>query len=407
MPKLATGLTVRQIETAKPGKTLSDGRGLSIVVDANRNKRWVFRYTRPDGRRNWMGLGSYPEVSLLHARSLAQSARETLAKGTDPAVAKKEEKRLLKAAVRGTFQAVGEEWYIHKAKSWASETARKAREVLDDYLYPKLASKPIADISTADVKPVLVYIYERGPRLAVKARQYVNQIIDYAIQEGLREDGKLLSLRGVLPKAEKRHYAAVTKTNDLPSMLDKIHAIESFKMRVAILTLLLTASRPSVVAGMRKDELDFASAEWHISAKRMKTGNDHITPLPEQLIQLLKEACELSGDSPFVFPGDRDPLKAHIHRDSISKSLRDNGLRGVTVSHGFRATFRTIARERLRVDPDVLEAQLAHAKKDEIQAAYDRAQFLEERHDLVQRWADYLDAISNVAKIVPLHGKVA
>lgn len=402
MPKLAKGLTIKQIDAAKPGKTLADGRGLSLVVDTGGNKRWVFRYTRPDGRRNWIGLGSYPETSLPVARALAQNQRETLAGGIDPAIAKKEAKQQLKASVRGTFKSVGEEWHAHKSKGWASETARKAREVLDDYLYPKIGSKAISELSSADVKPVLLYVHERGPRLAVKARQYVNQIVDYAIQEGLREDGKLLSLKGVLPKTERAHYAAVTKTNDLPSMLSKINSIDSHKMRVAVQTLLYTASRPGVVAGMLKSELDLEAGEWHVSARRMKTGNDHITPLPKQLIPLLQEAIAYSGNSPFVFPGERDPIGKHLNRDSISKALREAGLRGVTVSHGFRATFRTIARERLRIDPDVLEAQIAHAKKDEIQAAYDRAQFLEERHQIIQRWADYIDAVQSGAKVIPL-----
>lgn len=407
MPKLAAGLTVKQIEAAKPDKTLSDGRGLSLVVDSSGNKRWVLRYTRPDGRRNWLGLGSYPEVTLLQARTKAQEAREGLAHGADPADVKKAAKLAEKAAVRGTFKAAGEEWFNHKAKSWASETARKAREVLDDYLYPKLATKQIYDLSTADVKPVLLYVHERGPRLAVKARQYCNQIIEYAIQEGLREDGKLLSLRGVLPKAEKTHYAAVTKSNDLPALFKTISGIQSLNSRTALLLCLYTASRPGVVAGMRWDEIDMDANEWHIPAARMKKGNDHITPLPKQIIPFLEQLRSLAGNSPFVFPGREDPINTHIHRDSLSKILRENGLRGITVTHGFRATFRTIGRERLRADSDVLEAQLAHAKRDEIQAAYDRAQFLEERHELVQRWADYIEALQIGGKVVPIETKVA
>lgn len=403
MPKILQGLTVKQIDAAKPGKILQDGKGLMLIVDANRNKRWVLRYSRPDGRRNMIGLGSYPDVSLLNARTLAQKAREQIKSGGDPAAAKKASKLADKAVQRDTFKAVAEEWYAHKAKSWASETARKARETLDDYLYPKLADKLIADLTTAEFKPVLLYVHERGPRLADKARQYCNQVIEYAIQEGLRKDGSMLSLRGVLPKASaKSHYAAVTRANELPTLLKAIDDIDSLQARVALLTCLYTASRPGVVAGMRWDELDLKAKEWHIPAARMKTGNDHITPLPDQLVSQLKVLHDLACGSPFIFPGARDPMKQHMHRDSLSKVLRENGLRGVTVTHGFRATFRTIARERLKVDADVLEAQLAHAKKDEIQAAYDRAQFLEERHALIQRWADYLDALARADKVVTL-----
>ncbi len=403
MPKLAKEIKDIQVRQAKPGDTLSDGKGLHLLVDAQGNKRWVLRYVRPDGRRNSIGLGSYSKsVGLAAARTLAQKARDLLAIGKDPAEVNKEDSREKKAATRGSFEAVANEWHKHKARGWASETARKAREVLDDYLLPKLGKKPIKDITTADIKPSLLVLHDRAPRLAVKARQYCNQIIDYAIQEGLREDGRFLSLRGALPKAPKSHYAAVTKSSGLPDLVKAINGISSFQSRAAIQLCLYTASRPGVVVGARWEEIDVESREWHIPADRMKTGNDHITPLPQQVVVLLKQLKQLADGSEFVFPSSAAKL-GHIHRDSLSKILRENGLVGVTVTHGFRATFRTIARERLRADADVLEAQLAHAKKGEVQAAYDRAQFLEERHDLVQRWADYLEAVTSEAKVIPIH----
>jgi len=402
MPKRVVELSVKRIDAAKQGETLYDGKGLSLLVDSSGNKRWVLRYTRPDGRRNMIGLGAYPTVMPSVARSKAREAKAGLLQGVDPIETKKEQKREDKAANRGTFKSVAEEWYAHKAKSWASETARKARETLDDYLFPKLASKPIAEITTADIKPVILLVHERGPRLAIKARQYCNQIIEYAIQEGLREDGRLLSLRGALPKAPKSHYAAVTKSTDLPALVKAIDGIGSSQSRAAILFCLYTALRPGVVAGARWDEFDLDVMEWHISASRMKMGNDHITPIPSQMLPLLERQREIRDESPFVFPGVRNPKLKHMHRDSLSKILRESGLRGVTVTHGFRATLRTIAREKFRVDADVLEAQLAHAKKDEIQAAYDRTQFLEERHKLVQDWANYLDEIAKGAKVINL-----
>jgi integrase len=207
---------------------------------------------------------------------------------------------------------------------------------LDDSLYPKLEGYSIQSITTADIKPILVSLHERAPRLAVKARQYCNQIIEYAIQEGLREDGKLLSLKGALPKSKAVHYAAVTKTNDLPSLVKAINGIDSEHSRIALLACLYTASRPGVVAGMCWDELDLNAKEWYIPADRMKTVNDHISPLPDQLVKLIESLKPMAGDSPFVFPGNRNPIKQHTHRDSLSKVLRENGLQGVTVTHGFR-----------------------------------------------------------------------
>jgi len=402
MPKRVVELTVKQIDAAKPGATLYDGKGLALVVDIAGNKRWVLRYTRPDGRRNMIGLGTYPAVMPTVARTKARDAKTGLVQGVDPIATKRELKREEKAVSRGTFKSIAEEWYAHKAKSWATETARKARESLDDDLFPKLGAKPIAEITSADIKPVILLVHERAPRLAVKSRQYCNQIIEYAIQEGLREDGRLLSLRGALPKAPKGHYAAVTKSNDIPALINAINAIGSPQSRAAILFCLYTALRPGVVVGARWDEFDLSAMEWHIPASRMKMGNDHITPIPSQILPLLERQRGIADDSPFVFPGVRNPKTQHMHRDSLSKILRESGLRGVTVTHGFRATLRTIAREKFRVDADVLEAQLAHAKKDEIQAAYDRTQFLEERHKLVQDWADYLEAQPKSAEVIPM-----
>ncbi|MXS82021.1 tyrosine-type recombinase/integrase [Nitrosomonas oligotropha] len=402
MPKIIKNLTDLEIKTAKPGETKQDGKGLMLIVDTNGNKRWTLRYQRPDGRRNMIGLGSYPDISATIARAHADEIRQRLLQGIDPVDHKKSEKLKQETATRGTFKAVAEEWYTHKSKGWAKETARKAREILDDSLLPRLAKKAISEISSADIKLVLLEIHERAPRLAIKARQYSNQIIHYAIQEGLREDGRELSLKGALPDCKKGHYAAVTKPGDLPALLKAIEGINSIHSRVALLVCLYTATRPGVVAGMRWDELNLDNKEWHIPASRMKMGNDHITPLPDQLISTLCKLRDLAGESPFVFPGITDPINKHMHRDSLSKVLRENGMRDKTVTHGFRATFRTIARERLRIAPDVLEAQIAHAKKGEVQAAYDRTQFLEERHKLIQQWADYIDALKNNETVIPL-----
>lgn len=402
MPKIIKNLTDLEIKTAKPGETKQDGKGLMLIVDTNGNKRWTLRYQRPDGRRNMIGLGSYPDISATIARAHADEIRQRLLQGIDPVDHKKSEKLKQETAIRGTFKAVAEEWYTHKSKGWAKETARKAREILDDSLLPRLAKKAISEISSADIKLVLLEIHERAPRLAIKARQYSNQIVHYAIQEGLREDGRELSLKGALPDCKKGHYAAVTKPGDLPALLKAIEGINSIHSRVALLVCLYTATRPGVVAGMRWDELNLDSKEWHIPANRMKMGNDHITPLPDQLISMLCKLRDPAGESPFVFPGISDPINKHMHRDSLSKVLRENGMRDKTVTHGFRATFRTIARERLRIAPDVLEAQIAHAKKGEVQAAYDRTQFLEERHKLIQQWAGYIDALKNNETVVPL-----
>lgn len=369
------------------------GGGVSITANGDGTGRWVFRYNRPSGKQNQLGLGGYPVVSLSSARLAAGRLLGQVAQGVDPSAARSAEKLQKKQSNSGSFSAVAELWYEHQSKGWRSdETRRKARMVLDTYLLPRLKTMKIADLTTADVAPVLLDLHSRAPNLARKAMQFCSQIVHYAIRHGLREDGRFLSTRGLLPRAGARgHMAAVTRGALLPGLLSAIHGIGSENSRNAILLALLTAARPGEVAGARWSEIDFEAREWHVPSDRMKAGNAHISPLSRQSIHVLEKQLALANGSPFVFPGALDPQKKHINRDSLSKILRENGLRGVTVAHGFRATFRTLSVERLGALPAHAEEQLAHAKKGEVQAAYDRAKYLDQRHELMQRWADYLD----------------
>src|SRR3546814_3724185 len=138
----------------------------------------------------------------------------------------------------------------------------------------------------------------------------------------------------------------------------------------------------------------------------MKMGNDHIGPLPDQAIAVLKEMRPRAGQSPYVFPSPARQKTPHLHRYSLSKALRTMGFQGKHATHGFRGTLRTMARERLNVDIDVLEAQLAHAKKGDVQKAYDRATFDDDRRKVMQAWANYLDSLRDgKSKVVPIRDR--
>jgi integrase len=389
-------LTVKECQSFQPlhkPYKKADSHGLYLEIFPNGSKYWRVKYRFGDKEKR-LALGVFPEISLSEARNGRDLARRQLREGIDPADLKKEKKANAKKVGKGIFSIVANDWHAHKSKSWASETARKARMVLDSYLIPKLGQMLIANMSTSDFKPVLLGIHSHAPNLANKARQYCNQIVHHAIQDGLREDGKLLSLRGALPSSDSGHMAAVTKESGLPSMMKAINKISSIHSRTGILLCVYTALRPGTSVWAEWNEFNDNFSEWHIPGFKMKSGNDHITPIPSQIRPTLEQLKKLAGKSPYVFPGERDRLTSHMHRDTLSKALRDAGLQGITVTHGFRATMRTIGRERLKIDADVLEAQLAHAKKGEVLAAYDRTQFLEERHELVQKWADYLSSMN-------------
>ncbi|WP_407909213.1 tyrosine-type recombinase/integrase [Lysobacter claricitrinus] len=395
MPRQATPLTQVRLRSAKNDDfPLWDGGGLHAIVTPSGERHWRFKYRRPDGRENRIAFGNLREVSLAQARQYRDQARALLRNGTDPAVARRATKDVARLETAGAFEAVAADWLAFKAKEWSAETLRKATYVTTTYLVPRLKRTTIATLNTRQAAEVLEEIADKAPSLAVKARQYLAGIVDFAIKRGLREDGRVLALKGTVPRHAKSHISAATEIRELKLLLIALRDYSSPVTRAALRLAMFTAMRPGVVASARWDEINLDLAEWHVPASRMKTRHAHIVPLPRQALADLELMRQFSGGSGYVFPAQARQKTPHLHRDSLSKALRDMGFKGKHATHGFRATLRTIGRERLGIDMDVLEAQLAHAKKGDVNKAYDRTQHLEERRRVMQAWADFLDSLT-------------
>jgi integrase len=299
---------------------------------------------------------------------------------------------------RALFRATSERWIEAKRKGWSIETFRKARLVLDSYLIPALGSEDIRTLESRTVRPVLMEMHSRVPVLAKKAKQYAMGIVDHAINEGLRGEDSRLMLERIFQRTAAGHMPAVTENEGmLGRVMAAVDAYEGPVTRAALIVAATTAVRPGNVAGARWEEIDLKRGEWHIPAERMKTRQPFTTSLPGQAVDALREMHKLTAGREHVFLS-LTSKGGHLHRDALSKALRDSGFRGKQSAHGFRATFRTLARERLGAEVDVLEAQLAHAPKDEVQAAYARATFKAQRRKVLQQWADYLDQLRDKAK---------
>jgi len=418
MPRLAKPLTELQISRARvTGKayTLPDGNGLHLAVSAAGLKTWVVRYRLPGSSTATPAtIGRYPTMTLAEARVCAVEAKRNAAQGKITAGLRKAQQAAAAAsdadttaeaaaqaeAERATFRAVSGRWLAERRPSWAAETYRKARLVVDAYLIPALGDDDMRTLETKDVRPVLVEMAAKTPQLARKARQYVGSIVDHAINEGLRPDESALRLARSLPTFRSGHMPAVT--DDEGKLGEVMRAIDAHGNRVvrAALTLAaLTVMRSGVVASARWSEIDLEAGEWKIPGKepdgsnRMKTGQDYSTSLPEQALEVLREMHTRSAGEEYVFPPQARQKTPHLSRDALSKALRDMGFQGTHTTHGFRASLRTLGRERLGIDVDVLEAQLAHAPKDEVEAAYARVKFKEQRRVVMQAWADHLDKL--------------
>lgn len=398
-------LSALAIKTASPGKHF-DGGGLFLDVKDNGARYWRLKY-RYATREKLLAFGTYPEVSLAEVRRKRDAARALLRDGKDPGAERQASKQAQRQTTEAVFPVVAAAWLANKRKEWASETYRKAEYVTNTYLIPSLSKSSVATLTTKQAADTLEWIATKAPSLASKARQYLNGIVNYAIRQGLREDGKLLALRGAIPKHEKGHIPAATDPKEIATLLKAIDNYPTPVTRAALKLTMLTAMRPGVVAGARWADIDLESAEWSVPPDMMKMRHAHIVSLPKQAITVLREMKAYTDGHEYVFPPLARQKTLHLHRDAMSKALRTMGFQGRHATHGFRGMLRTVARERLGVDSDVLEAQLAHAKKGDVQKAYDRTTFNDERRNMMQGWADYLDNLRSGGKVVHIKRKAA
>ena len=396
-------LTSLAIKHAEQGKRF-DGGGLYLHVKDNGARYWRLKY-RFCGKECVLALGTFPEVSLSEARERREDARKLLRDGKNPAAERKAIKASRRQAQDAGFAVVAEDWLKCKSKGWMPETTRKATYIIDAYLIPPLKSHSIASLTTKQAKDALLDIENHAPTLAHKARQYVCDIVLYAIRDGLREEGRALSLQGVLGSYDKGHMPALIDPKEVPALMNSIEAYPSTITRLALKIVSLTIRRPGEVAAARWAHIDLDKAEWTIPGKFMKMKRPHTVPISTQAVAAFREVEFYSAGQEFVFPALARQKSPHLSRDSMSKALRKMGYQGKHVTHGFRGMFRTMAREQLGIDEDVLEAQLAHAKKGETQAAYDHAVFIEKRRRVMQAWANYLDNLRAGRNIVPIKRK--
>jgi len=397
-------LTALAIKHAKPGKHF-DGGGLYLQVKDNGARYWRQKY-RFGGKEHVLAFGTFPDVSLSEARERRDDARKLLRDGKNPATERKAIKASHRQAQDAGFAVVADAWLVFKSKGWKSETLRKAKYVINAYLIPSLKSHSIAALTTKQAMDVLLSIAENAPTLASKAQQYLGGIVKYAIHQGLREEGHILSLRGTLPSYDKGHMPAIDDPKEVPALLNSIDAYPSVITRSALKIANLTIRRPGEVAAARWAHIDLDKAEWTIPGEFMKMKKPHTVPLSTQAVAVLRVVEPYSIGQEFVFPALARQKSPHLSRDAMSKALREIGYQGKHVTHGFRGMFRTMAREQLGIDVDVLEAQLAHAKKGETQDAYDHAVFIEKRRRVMQAWADYLDNLRAGGKIIPIKRKM-
>ncbi|MBI1348650.1 tyrosine-type recombinase/integrase [bacterium] len=391
-----TKLTEIAIKKAKPGtsiRKLSDGNGLVLLVYPNGSKYWAFRY-RYLGKEKNLSLGIYPTVSLAQARRKLADARNLLSEGQDPSEARKAEKRQALVSAENNFEAIAREWIGAKSPAWTPRYAGFLVGRLEKDIFPRLGTRPIKEISPPELLSVVRMIESRGAsELAHRVLNCCGQIFMYGIATGRAERNPANDLQGALKTHVKTHYAHL-KAVELPEFLERLAKYDGHpQTRLAVTLLMLTFVRTTELRGATWDEIDLDKSEWRIPAERMKMRRDHIVPLSRQAVAGFKELKRLNGQWKFVFPNPHKPLK-HMSENAVLYALYRMGYHNRTTGHGFRHTASTILNESNLFSPDAIERQLAHVQGNKVRAAYNHAQYLPERRQMMQWWADYLDGLT-------------
>lgn len=399
MYPMPTSLSDAKVRNAKPRAKrykLGDGEGLFLFVMPSGSKYWRLKYFFA-GKEKLLALGVYPEVSLADARERRGQARKILAAGNDPAEIKKKAKRLEVLKGANVFESVAREWLERRKHEWASITAEVARARLETYVLPKLGQRPIADITAPEVLTMLRIVEDKGTlETTRRVMSICGQIFMYAIATGRAERNPVPDLRGALKTPVVKHYSFL-EAGDLPEFLTKLDAYDgSSQTKLALRLLLLTFVRTNELRGAQWTEIDWNKAEWRIPAERMKMKELHIVPLSKQTIAVLRELEQQTGHRTYVFPNQQNPAK-FMSENTMLYALYRMGYHSRATGHGFRSTASTILNEH-GFRADVIERQLAHGERNSVRAAYNHAQYLGERREMMQWWADYLEKTSSAKK---------
>ncbi len=411
-------LTVTAIRNTKPAKKavrLFDGGGLYLEVAPSGGKWWRFKY-RFDGKEKRLSLGVYPEVPLAGrrdpvtgkwidgARDKRDRARKLIAEGIDPSQHRKAQKAARAGRAANSFEVVAREWFAKFSPGWVAGHADKIIRRLERDIFPWIGERAIADITAPELLTVLRRIEDRGAvETAHRALQNCGQIFRYAVASGRAERDPSADLKGALPPVRQSHLAAITEPKAVGELLRAINGYRgSLVTKCALQLSPLVFVRPGELRRAEWSEFDLDRAEWNIPAERMKMREPHLVPLSRQTVAILRELHALTGHGRYLFPGARTHARP-MSDNAILAALRRMGYAKDEMSgHGFRAMARTILDEVLKVRPDYIEHQLAHAVRDPNGRAYNRTAHLAERRDMMQRWADYLDRVQTGAEIIPL-----
>jgi integrase len=384
-------------KNAKPKEKpyrLTDGNGMYLEVHPNGSRYWRQKY-RFGGKEKLLALGVYPEVSLKEARDKRDRARKLLEQNVDPMIAKREHRMTAHGEANNTFEQLARDWHTN----WKADKTGKHVDVIlsrfDREVFPLIGALPVNSITPIMILNVVRKVEARAAfDVARRINQTCGQIFRYGVATGRAERDPTRDIMGAMRPYKLEHFAALD-IRELPGFLKALDTNEMrlFKQtQLAMRLLMLTFVRTSELINATWEEIDFKEATWIIPAKRMKMRRDHVVPLSKQALAMLTELKAMNGHRKWVFPNKGRPLKP-MSNATLIRAITRMGYKDRMTGHGFRALAMTTIKEKLGYRHEVIDRQLAHAQRNKIVAAYDRAEFLPDRRKMMQEYADYIDSL--------------
>jgi len=419
MAKFLSDVAVRNAKAKdKPYKKM-DRDGLYLFVKKTKKgvgKYWRFDYSF-NKKRKTLSIGKYPIISLSTARERLLDAKRLLEQGIDPSIHKQMQRAATQEKYANTFEAVANEWYLKFKDTWSEKHAKRIISYLERDVYPWIGALPIDTIEAGThIIPVIERVADRGAiDAARRVKGFIQQVFSYAVTKKKVQlnPAKSIELSLILPPQVKKHFATITdpiKVGELMRSIDGYNG--SLVVRCALKLSPLVMLRPKELRQAEWSEIDFATATWTIPAKRMKNrkhikqanleADQHIVPLSKQALNVLQELYPLTGRWKYIFPSARGKSRS-MSENAVRVALRTMGYTNDDITpHGFRAMASSMLNEMGKWNPDAIERQLSHKDKNIIRRSYNHAQHLEERREMLQFWADYLDELKQGAEIIPL-----
>lgn len=412
-----------QCRNAKPKERpykLPDGEGMHLEVKPNGSKVWRYRFEL-NGKESVYTLGEFCDkapigeseedrqsriaggtLTLAEAREERAKARSLVRQGISPVAYRQTQRIARQADNQATFESIAHQWAA--MQRWADSSRAHNMGTLKRAVFPKIGSMPITQVSSPLILQLLREIADqRGPKAALVARQLTHSVFEYATELFLVNSNPVLRWKSALPAPAVQHKRALSPL-EIGELLRDFRGYRGRPETMTAFQLIWwTLCRPGEAVAAQWKDFDLEKGVWTIPAEQMKMRRVHVVHLPRQAVAAMKNIHRLSGRSVYCFPKHGD-AKDHMKRNTLNFLTHELSWQDRFSPHAIRVTGSTLLNE-MGYHPDWIERQLAHQDRSVVRRTYNHAQHEEGRAEMMQHWADLLDAweAGDAGKVVPLH----